>query len=213
MIFSAVLYGAAWALILNLLWVLHLAAHDGFRLNALFRASTGARTIPGEIRIPAWRANLHLAASFIAAVLGSYALYRGAFGFLPSSWGPVDSSGVFQPFLDTFAILLALVTAYLVLAVVIRSSDHQVAAERARNASDELRRIQKTTDEALHKAYSKFQEMERAVDAQQERHQKEVRILQDEVTRIRALVPKDLLVEANQEFAFPQQKLARTYQS
>lgn len=191
-------YVATWIILLNALWLMYLAAHRPDRFKALLE---GRSRWTGQRVYPEWRANAHVILGLLGAFYGAVFIYRAALGFIPYEWGGTNVDGEFQPIRDTIAGLLAFGTVYLVGRLVTDGAELRDTIAGLRRNSADLTDDLKATRGELGDMGQDFRALEAELETMRTKHLREVRLLKDDVLRLRTLVPPDVLAEEDRKAA------------
>lgn len=213
MVISIIFYGATWALLLNFLWILHLAANRPERLASLLRASSGSRPYLGDPDISKFRASCHLGFAVIGSIFGAFLLFRSALSFFPDSWGIINEDGTFQPIRNTLAFILGLTLAYFLSVAISRIADHPLFVENARLADADHQQAIRESEAAFLNASERLDAALREARLAEDTHRKEVLGLREDIDRLRALVPPDVLDESDKKLEEDRKKPPRIYWS
>lgn len=213
MLLQVGVYSVQWVLIINFLWLFYLSAHAPDRFHAIMTACGGGRNRHAKRGISQWRASAHLFAGVTAIIGATYFLYQGALGFVPYSWGRVDEYGEFHAVRDTLSVVFALGTAYLMVQVVTVAGERGLREDAAKSAAS----LHKDEQAQAAKAYSALSDrllrLERSSVSKDEKCAENLRVLRNELARLRGLIPPDVLENDDRNEAEKANAPPRVYRS
>ncbi|MFM7655132.1 MAG: hypothetical protein ACKO56_07040 [Paracoccaceae bacterium] len=191
-------YVAIWVILLNALWLMYLAIYRPDQLASLLE---GRSRLPGQRAFPQWRTNAHVISGLLGAFYAAFFIYRAALGFIPYEWGGTNADGEFHAMRDTIAGLLAFGTAYLVACLLTDGVELRdtIAVQRRNvgNLTDDLKTQRGELDDLKRESRA----LEAELEAMQTKHLREVRLLKDDILRLRSLISPDVLAEEDRKAA------------